>query len=262
MKNHQRVVEILCADQAQNAPLLANQYVKDWLKTSRKAIEAIKDSTTVNLAKVARKKKDIYATCEAVVGDVTIRGGRAQYVSFTDLSVPRPPENWIQIPSHSLWNNIIGVWGDGVVRSINSSLGCFKQYDNPIRMLLPTRSIVVASPSSTLSDKSFLTSGDHPVGPVCGMHMMADTAAGNSKDPTELCQSVKKRITGLILSQKRPRVQKYAHSNSNITHNRVQEGTGSSSPVSSDDLGQHAPTYRTYSRLNLNLACSVKIIPQ
>ncbi|GKD54520.1 hypothetical protein Tco_1287907 [Tanacetum coccineum] len=35
-------------------------------------------------------------------------------------------------------------------------------YDNPIRMLLPTHSIVVASPSSTLSDKSFLTSGDHP----------------------------------------------------------------------------------------------------
>ncbi|GJW75175.1 leishmanolysin [Tanacetum coccineum] len=60
-------------------------------------------------------------------------------------------------------------------------------YDNPIRMLLPTHSIVVASPSSTLSDKSFLTNG--------GMHMMADTAAGNSKDPTELCQSVKKRLS-------------------------------------------------------------------
>ncbi|GKB65844.1 hypothetical protein Tco_0927256 [Tanacetum coccineum] len=43
-----------------------------------------------------------------------------------------------------------------------------------------------------------------------------------------------------ICAQKRPRVQKDAHSNSNITHNRVQEGTGSSSPVSSDDLGQPA----------------------
>ncbi|GKB65845.1 high mobility group box domain-containing protein [Tanacetum coccineum] len=68
-------------------------------------------------------------------------------------------------------------------------------YDNPIRMLLPTHSIVVASPSPTLSDKSFLTNGDHPVGPVCGMHMMTDTTAGNSKDPTELCQSVKKRLS-------------------------------------------------------------------
>ncbi|GKD32303.1 hypothetical protein Tco_1247812 [Tanacetum coccineum] len=68
-------------------------------------------------------------------------------------------------------------------------------YDNPIRLLLPTHSIVVASPSSTLSDKSFLISGDHPVGPVCGMHMMADTAAGNSNNSTESCQSVKKRLS-------------------------------------------------------------------
>ncbi|GKA13546.1 hypothetical protein Tco_0693192 [Tanacetum coccineum] len=45
-----------------------------------------------------------------------------------------------------------------------------------------------------------------------------------------------------ICAHKRPRVQKDAHSNSNITHNRVQEGTSSSSPVSSDDLGQPATT--------------------
>ncbi|GJZ45225.1 hypothetical protein Tco_0592821 [Tanacetum coccineum] len=42
--------------------------------------------------------------------------------------------------------------------------------------------------------------------------------------------------------QKWPRVQKHAHSNSNIIHNRVQEGAGSSRPVSSNDLGQSAPT--------------------
>ncbi|GJZ43026.1 hypothetical protein Tco_0590281 [Tanacetum coccineum] len=46
-----RVVEILCVDQARNAPLLANQYVKGLLATSRKAIRAIKDITTINLAK-------------------------------------------------------------------------------------------------------------------------------------------------------------------------------------------------------------------
>ncbi|GKC41570.1 hypothetical protein Tco_1059292, partial [Tanacetum coccineum] len=87
------------------------------------------------------------------------------------------------------------VWGDGVVRSINSSLGCFKQYDNPVRMLLPTLSIVVASPSSTLSDKSFLINGDHPVGPNCGKRIMADTIAGNSNDSAQSCQCVKKMLS-------------------------------------------------------------------
>nr|GEW68540.1 hypothetical protein [Tanacetum cinerariifolium] len=55
-------------------------------------------------------------------------------------------------------------------------------YDNPVRMLLTTLSIVVASPSSTFSDKSFLINGDHPVSPICGNHMMVDTVAGNSND--------------------------------------------------------------------------------
>ncbi|GJV62409.1 hypothetical protein Tco_1468509 [Tanacetum coccineum] len=68
-------------------------------------------------------------------------------------------------------------------------------YDNPVRMLLTTLSIVAASPSSTFSDRSFLISGDHPVSPICGNHMMADTVAGNFNDYAQLCQSVKKRLS-------------------------------------------------------------------
>nr|GEX73102.1 hypothetical protein [Tanacetum cinerariifolium] len=53
----------------------------------------------------------------------------------------------------------------------------FSHMINLVCMLLPTLLIVVASPSSTLSDKSFHISGDHPVGLICGNHMMVYTVA-------------------------------------------------------------------------------------
>nr|GEU70927.1 hypothetical protein [Tanacetum cinerariifolium] len=55
-------------------------------------------------------------------------------------------------------------------------------YDNPVRMLRTKLSIVVTSPSSTFSDKSFLISGDHQVSPICGNHMIANTVTDNSND--------------------------------------------------------------------------------
>ncbi|GKA20295.1 hypothetical protein Tco_0700284, partial [Tanacetum coccineum] len=52
--------------------------------------------------------------------------------------------------------------------------------------------IMMSAESTDSQNKSFLISGDHPVGLICGNHMMTYTVAGNSNASAQSCQSVKR----------------------------------------------------------------------